>query len=391
MSGPGVSTIAVGDVVHPALAHRRAGADQRLRRRLRGSQPDPPRPRRSRESVGLPGTIAHGMLELGHPRRGDLGLGGRERQPPQPLVPLQQAAARRRHDHLYRNCRRRGRGRRSRYSGGGRVLGPRRSSVDQRPGDCPALTLRDKHMGVDFSLTREQEEIRELAHEFAEKEMRPVAERYDETRGDPLGGDAQGARARSRRHRQLPRAVRRRRDRLRDQPHPRRGALLGRRRHRGRDRRDRALRRRDHRHGHRGAEAEVHRHVHRPQGAEDRRHGAHRAQQRLGLAGAGDDRDESRRRLRAQRHQAVLHQRRHRRRPGGFRHHRQVARAGRHRRVRHREGNARACARGARSASSACARRTPRRSSSRTASFPRSSVSATTRTARRPDPEPSGR
>ena len=41
-------------------------------------------------------------------------------------------------------------------------------------------------MGLDFSLTREQEEIRALAHEFAEKEMRPVAERYDEneeTRG----------------------------------------------------------------------------------------------------------------------------------------------------------------------------------------------------------------
>ncbi|HUZ68470.1 MAG TPA: acyl-CoA dehydrogenase family protein [Candidatus Saccharimonadales bacterium] len=40
-------------------------------------------------------------------------------------------------------------------------------------------------MGVDFSLTREQEEIRELAHEFAEKEMRPVAERYDENEETP--------------------------------------------------------------------------------------------------------------------------------------------------------------------------------------------------------------
>jgi acyl-CoA dehydrogenase len=40
-------------------------------------------------------------------------------------------------------------------------------------------------MGVDFSLTREQEEIRELAHEFAEKEMRPVAERYDEDEETP--------------------------------------------------------------------------------------------------------------------------------------------------------------------------------------------------------------
>jgi alkylation response protein AidB-like acyl-CoA dehydrogenase len=40
-------------------------------------------------------------------------------------------------------------------------------------------------MGVDFSLTREQEEIRDLAHEFAEKEMRPVAERYDEAEETP--------------------------------------------------------------------------------------------------------------------------------------------------------------------------------------------------------------
>jgi acyl-CoA dehydrogenase len=40
-------------------------------------------------------------------------------------------------------------------------------------------------MGVDFSLTREQEEIRDLAHEFAEKEMRPVAERYDENEETP--------------------------------------------------------------------------------------------------------------------------------------------------------------------------------------------------------------
>jgi len=40
-------------------------------------------------------------------------------------------------------------------------------------------------MGIDFSLTREQEEIRGLAHEFAEKEMRPVAERYDENEETP--------------------------------------------------------------------------------------------------------------------------------------------------------------------------------------------------------------
>src|ERR1700694_5636053 len=40
-------------------------------------------------------------------------------------------------------------------------------------------------MGLDFSLTREQEEIRDLAHEFAEKEMRPVADHYDEKEETP--------------------------------------------------------------------------------------------------------------------------------------------------------------------------------------------------------------
>src|ERR1039457_931632 len=41
------------------------------------------------------------------------------------------------------------------------------------------------NMGLDFSLTREQEEIRALAHEFAEEERRPVAERYDEAEETP--------------------------------------------------------------------------------------------------------------------------------------------------------------------------------------------------------------
>ncbi|MBV8302481.1 MAG: acyl-CoA dehydrogenase family protein [Candidatus Dormibacteraeota bacterium] len=40
-------------------------------------------------------------------------------------------------------------------------------------------------MTLEFSLTQEQEEIRELAHEFAEKEMRPVADHYDETEETP--------------------------------------------------------------------------------------------------------------------------------------------------------------------------------------------------------------
>ncbi|MBV9099418.1 MAG: acyl-CoA dehydrogenase family protein [Candidatus Dormibacteraeota bacterium] len=40
-------------------------------------------------------------------------------------------------------------------------------------------------MPLDFSLTPEQEEIRNLAHEFAEKEMRPVADHYDEHEETP--------------------------------------------------------------------------------------------------------------------------------------------------------------------------------------------------------------
>ena len=40
-------------------------------------------------------------------------------------------------------------------------------------------------MALDFSLTTEQEEIRQLAHEFAEKEMRPNADYYDEHEETP--------------------------------------------------------------------------------------------------------------------------------------------------------------------------------------------------------------
>ena len=40
-------------------------------------------------------------------------------------------------------------------------------------------------MPLDFTLTREQEEIRSLAHEFAEKEIRPVAAQYDESEEFP--------------------------------------------------------------------------------------------------------------------------------------------------------------------------------------------------------------
>lgn len=40
-------------------------------------------------------------------------------------------------------------------------------------------------MPLDFAPTPEQEEIRELAHRFAEQEMRPVAADYDEREETP--------------------------------------------------------------------------------------------------------------------------------------------------------------------------------------------------------------
>src|SRR5260221_14610610 len=40
-------------------------------------------------------------------------------------------------------------------------------------------------MTLDFSPTPEQEEIRRLAHDFAEKEIRPVAAHHDETEEFP--------------------------------------------------------------------------------------------------------------------------------------------------------------------------------------------------------------
>src|SRR3984885_10862288 len=40
-------------------------------------------------------------------------------------------------------------------------------------------------MGLDFSLTREQGAIRALANQYDEKEMRPVAEPYDENEETP--------------------------------------------------------------------------------------------------------------------------------------------------------------------------------------------------------------
>src|SRR5436190_3793250 len=44
--------------------------------------------------------------------------------------------------------------------------------------------------GVSFALTEEQRALRDLAHEFAEKEIRPVAAEYDEHQTHPATGSA---------------------------------------------------------------------------------------------------------------------------------------------------------------------------------------------------------
>ena len=49
--------------------------------------------------------------------------------------------------------------------------------------------------GVSFALTDEQKELRALAREFAEKEIRPKAAEYDGRCDAPRGRDREGARA----------------------------------------------------------------------------------------------------------------------------------------------------------------------------------------------------
>src|SRR5207253_10830995 len=49
----------------------------------------------------------------------------------------------------------------------------------------PKSRERSQQMPLDFTVSREQEEIQALAHEFAEKEIRPVAAHYDETEDFP--------------------------------------------------------------------------------------------------------------------------------------------------------------------------------------------------------------
>ena len=61
---------------------------------------------------------------------------------------------------------------------------------------------------VDFTLTDEQKALRELAHDFAEKEIRPVAWEYDQDATWPEDDHQEGVGGRADEH-PHPRGVRR--------------------------------------------------------------------------------------------------------------------------------------------------------------------------------------
>ena len=181
--------------------------------------------------------------------------------------------------------------------------------------------------GVSFALTDEQKELRALAREFAAKEIRPKAAQYDVRDAPPGRRDREGARARADEPAR-PGGVRRPRPRLLRRDARRRGALLGLRRHRHLDRRERPrLRPGDHRR-HRRAEGEVAAAADR--GADPLLVRPVRARRRLRRRPPEDDRRAPRRRVRPQRLEDVHHQRRLRRVDGRLREDRRLEGAPRH-------------------------------------------------------------
>ena len=161
--------------------------------------------------------------------------------------------------------------------------------------------------GVSFALTDEQRELRALARDFAEKEIRPRGGRA-RRRADPSGRDRrQGPRARP--HEPAPPRVARRSRALGVRRDPRRrGAELGLLGDRDVDRRERPRRRPDPDRRHRRAEARVARAA--PRRADPRLLRPHRARRGLGRLRDPDDRGAPRRRVRRQRLEDVHHERR---------------------------------------------------------------------------------
>ena len=183
---------------------------------------------------------------------------------------------------------------------------------------------------TDFSLTlnEDQLQIRKWVHDFAEGVVRPAGPRVGRAGGVPLA-DRRGGRQDRPLRRRLP-AQRDLRPHRAHPPRRRRGALLGRRRHRHGDhglgtRRRRHQRQRHARAGDRVG-APVLRHARQGRPRRVLRERARRRLRRLGPAHPGRVR-RGHRRVGAQRHQGVDHQRRHRRRPRRRRRCRSRARA----------------------------------------------------------------
>ena len=96
---------------------------------------------------------------------------------------------------------------------------------------------------VDFTLTDEQKALREMAHDFAEKEIRPVAWEYDRDGTWPEDDPAQGVGGRAHEHPHRPRSTAGPAASYLDGMHHRGGALLGLLGHRDVARRQRPRRR----------------------------------------------------------------------------------------------------------------------------------------------------
>ena len=184
---------------------------------------------------------------------------------------------------------------------------------------------------VDFTLTDEQKDLRELAHNFAEKEIRPVAWDYDRD-GDLAAGDRReglGSGPDEHPHR---RGVRRARPRLPLRLPDRGGDGLGMLGHRHQPDGQRPRLGSGQPRRHRGGEEEVPRHAHR--GAEARLLLPHRARRRLRRQRDEDHRHQERRQVGDQRLQVLHHQRRLRRLVHGLRQDRQGRRPPRYLRLR---------------------------------------------------------
>ena len=165
--------------------------------------------------------------------------------------------------------------------------------------------------GVSFDLSDEQRELQALAHEFAERELRPIAREWDDREDCPPELLAKAAARRADLARD-PGRVRRRRRPARHVGDRGRGALVGLRRARGSDRRDDvpgspAARRR---HGGAAAALAAPARVGGGLPGGDRLHGARRRVRRGGHPGERAPRG---RRVRPERREVLRHERRHRR------------------------------------------------------------------------------